>query len=266
MRFLFSNTWFGVPLTSTPLDRFHINIGGPPVSIGSDGFTSDATQRHALGTTGYSGDGRQFKYCLAGAADLVAGNVIQSSAIVTAHLANTPPAVAIGATSFTYTPGAATGTANQYAGGYLQVDTTPGNGYTYVVSTNPAISSSTAFTLTLTDAIQVALTTSSRVGLIANPYRGVIQFPVTTATGTYVGVAPCIITAAQYGWLQTSGMASVLIAGTPALGAYVMTPGTVAGAVVVCTTTNLVVAQFVGNMAQIGVDTKNNFVRLTILP
>jgi len=241
------------------------NLSGPQISAQSGTFDSTTDQRAALGGSMNAGDGRQFRYCLAGAVDLVAGNVIQSSAIVTAHLANTPPAVAVGATSFTYTPGAATGVANQYAGGYLQVDTTPGNGYTYQVSGHAAIASATAFTLNLTDAIQVALTTSSRVGLIANPYRSVIQFPVTTATGSYVGVAPAIITAAQYGWLQTAGICSTLISGTPALGAMVMTPSATAGSAIITTTTNLVVAQFVGTMAQIGVDGKNNAVNLRFL-
>lgn len=241
------------------------NLQGPATSIQSGTFDSTSDQRAALGGSAQSGDGRYFRYCLAGAVDLVAGNVIQSSAIVTAHLANTPPATAIGATSFTYTPGAATGVANQYAGGYLQVDTTPGNGYTYQVSGHAAIASSTAFTLNLTDAIQVALTTSSRVGLIANPYRSVIQFPVTTATGSYVGVAPAVITAAQYGWLQTAGGCSVLISGTPALGALVMTPSAAAGSAIIMTTTNLIVAQVVGTMGQIGVDGKNNFVNLRTL-
>ena len=232
---------------------------------GSDSFSSSATQTVAIGARRYASDGREFRYCLAGGSDLVAGNSIQSSAIVTAHLANTPPAVAVGDKTFTYTPGAATGAANLYAGGYLQVDTTPGNGYTYQVSGHAAIASSTAFTLNLVDAIQVALTTSSRVGLIANPYRNVVQFPATTATGSYVGVAPCIVTTAQFGWLQVSGQASVLISGTPALGAAVVAPSGTAGAVVVMDTTVLVVAQLVGNMAQIGVSGKNNFVNLRTL-
>jgi hypothetical protein len=241
-------------------------LRAPDDSPGQDDFVSSATQAHDLGTRMETDDGRVYRYALAGAVDLVAGNVLQGPAIVTAHLANTPPAVAIGAQSFTYTPGAATGTANQYAGGWLQVDTTPGNGYTYEVSGHAAIASATAFTLNLKDAIQIALTTSSRVGLIANPYRGVIQFPVTTATGIVAGVAGYVITAAQYGWIQTWGMCSTLIAGTPALGAGVMTPSTAAGSAVVLTTTNLVVAQTVGYMAQIGVDGKNNFVDLRIRP
>lgn len=241
------------------------NLRGWPTSLGSDDFSSHTDQRHDLGTPGLTKDGREFKYCLAGAVDLVAGNVIQSSAIVTAHLANTPPAVAAqpnGPQSFTYTPGAATGVANQYTNGFMQVDTTPGNGYTYQVLGHAAIASATAFTLNLTDSIQIALTTASRVGLLANRYRSVIQFPVTTATGNYAGIAPCVITAAQYGWLQTGGVASVLIAGTPALGAMVMTPSTAAGSAVILTTTNLVVAEIVGSMSQIGVDGKNNFVNL----
>lgn len=232
---------------------------------GAGSFSSDTSPQAGLGQKRNTGDGRAFRYCLAGAVDLVAGNVIQSAAIITTHLANTPPAVAIGDQSFVYTPGATGAAANFYSGGYLQVDTTPGNGYTYQVSGHAAITASTAFTLNLVDKVQIALTTSSRVGLIANPYRGVLQFPVTTATGSYVGVAPTIVTAAQYGWLQVSGLASVLIAGTPALGAGVMTPSTAAGSAVVLTTTNLVVAQQVGWMAQIGVDGKNNFVDLKCL-
>lgn len=243
------------------------NFTQDPIALGQDSFTSSATQVHPAGTRGITKDGRWYRYCLAGAVDLVAGNVIQSSAIVTAHLANTPPAVAIGATSFTYAPGATLGTLNQYAEGFLQVDTTPGNGFVYGIKGHAAFALSTAFTLNLNtdDPIQVALTTASRVGLLANPYRGVIQSPVTTATGTIVGVVGYVITAAQWGWIQTRGIASVLINGTPALGAALVgTSATTAGTVDVITTTNLVINPIIGHMAQIGVSTKNNFVKLSI--
>lgn len=236
-------------------------------AVGQDDFVSSSTPAHRLGTRAIDQDGRVFRYVKAGAVDLVAGNVLQSPAIVTAHLANTPPAVAIGATSFVYTPGAATGTANQYADGFMGVDTTPGNGYTYGVASHAAIASSTAFTIFLKDPIQVALTTSSRVGLIANKYNGVIQLPVTTATGTIVGIATYIISANQYGWIGTHGQFSVLTTGTPALGAMVMGPGTAAGsAQVVVAAGTLIVAQIIGHMAQIGVDGKNNFVEVRINP
>lgn len=221
---------------------------------------------HALGTIGEGLNGDQYRYVKAGAADLVAGNVLQSPAIVTTHLAMTPSAAAIGALQIVATLGATLATVNQYAEGYVQVDTTPGNGYTYRVIGHAAVVLSGVITLNLdpAEAVQVALTSSSRVGLIQNKYSGVLQFPVTTATGTVAGVATTPIPAGKYGWVKTKGLASVLIAGTPALGAMVMTPSSAAGSAVILTTTNLVVAQLVGRMAQIGVDGKNNFVDLDI--
>lgn len=247
------------------------NVGFKDIGTAQLMYESSANQRHPLGTRGTTADGRVFRYCQAGASDLVAGNVIQSAAPIANHLANTPPAVPITQMGqpnfFTYTPGATAGAASLYAEGYMQVDTTPGNGYTYTVQGHPAIGSSTAFTLTLLpdDPIQVALTTSSRVGLMHNPYKSVIQCP-TTLTGVVVGVAPYIITAAQYGWLQTWGTASVLINGTPAVGVLVMNGATTAGSVDVITTTNLVTSNVVGRMRQVGVSTKLNFVELCIAP
>ena len=235
-----------------------------PSATGQDSFSSSSTQQHPLGTKAETKDGRLFRYCQAGAVDTVAGSLYQGAVPLANHLANTPPAVAIGATSFTYTPGATAGAANLYAEGYLQVDTTPGNGYTYVVAGHDAIASSTAFTLYLRDAIQVALTTSSRVGLMPNMFKNVIVVP-TTNTARVAGVAPTIITAAQYGWLQTRGPASVLINGTPAITAPVVNSGTTAGAVDKWTTAAADVAVTpVGYMMQVGVSTKNNFVFLTI--
>lgn len=236
-------------------------------SVGQDDFISTATPAHRLGTRAVDQDGRVFRYVKAGAVDLVAGNVLQSPAIVANHLATTATATAIGLKTLTYTPGASTGTANQYADGFMQIDTTPGNGYTLSVASHPAIASSTAFTLTLKDPLQVALTTSSRLGLIANKYNGVIQMPVTTATGCLVGVATYIISANQYGWIGTWGQFSVLIAGTPALGAIVMAPGATAGAAeIIVAAGTLIVAQIVGNMAQVGVAGKNNFCDVKVNP
>lgn len=238
-----------------------------PSAFGQDGFTSSSSQIHELGRRAVTKDGRVFRYCVAGASDTVAGSVYQSAAPIANHLANTPPAVAVGATSFTYTPGNTAGAANLYAEGYLQVDTTPGNGYTYQVSGHAAITASTAFTLNLmpSDPIQVALTTSSRVGLVHNPYKNVIVNP-TTNTGVTSGVAGYVITTAQYGWLQTWGPASVLINGTPGVGIGVVISATTAGAVDVAAVAAEINTRQIGHMMQVGVSTKNNFVMLRIHP
>jgi hypothetical protein len=239
----------------------------PTIGIGQADLISSATPAHRIGTRAVDEAGRTFRYVKAGGTALVAGDVIQSPAIVANHLALTAPAVAVGATSFTCTPGATLGTANQYEDGFLQVSVTPGLGYTYPVAGHAAFASATAFTLNLKEPIQVALTTSSRLGLIQNKYKGVIQLPVTTATGTIVGVATYVIAASEYGWILTWGTCSVLTTGTPALGAMVLGPGTVAGAAqVVVAAGNLIVGQVIGHMAQVGVTGEANFVDVRINP
>jgi hypothetical protein len=236
------------------------------IAIGQEDLVSSATSVHKLGTRAESDDGRVFRYVKAGEA-LVAGNLIQSSAIVPDHLATTATATSVGARSLTFTPGATAGAANLYADGYLGVSDSNGAGYTYGVDSHAAITASVAFTLYLKDAVQIALTTGSKLGLIANPYKNVIKMPATTATGSLVGAATYIIASGEYGWVQTWGLCNVLVAGTPALGAIVMAPGAVAGAVeIIVAAANLIVAQPIGNMAQVGVNTKFNWVYLRINP
>jgi hypothetical protein len=233
------------------------------IGVGVDTFSWGSTQLHPLGTMAFSRDGRIFRYCQAGASDLVVGNIVQSAAPVANHLANTPPAVAIGDKSFLYTPGATAGAANLYAEGTLMVDTTPGNGYTYGISGHPAIVSATAFLLTLDDPIQVALTASSRVGLHTHPYKNVIQCP-TTVTAPAVGGVVAPITATQYGWLQTRGPFAALINGTPAVGVGVVTSATTAGAVDVAAVAAEINVRIIGRTMQVGVSTKNNGILLAI--
>lgn len=239
------------------------NFAAATQLFGQDAFTSSTTQLHQLNTRGYTSDGRRFRYAQVGATDTVAGSLYQGAAPVANHLANTPPAVAVGATSFSYTPGATAGAANLYAEGYLQVDTTPGEGYTYQVAGHAAISASTAFTLYLVDKIQVALTTSSRVGLKHNLCKNVIVCP-TTKTAHVVGVAPAVIGDTEYGWIQTWGPCSTLINGTPAVTAPVINSATTAGAVDVWTAAAQPTASLVGEMMQVGVSGKLNFVFLKI--
>lgn len=236
-------------------------IIAPIMMFGQDTFTPGLTQNHPLGTAGMTKDGRIFRYCQAGGVDLVAGNLIQGAAPLANHLANTPPVVAVGDKSFSYTPGATAGAANLYAEGYLQVDTTPGNGLTYQVAGHAAITASVAFTLLLVDAIQVALTASSRVGLIPNAWKNVIQSP-TTPTAKMVGFAPVIIPTTAFGWLCTHGVVSALIDATaPLITAPVVPSTATAGAVAKYTTAAAdVIVEVVGKTMQVTVSAKNNFI------
>lgn len=193
-----------------------------------DLFTSSSVQQHGLGERAVTPDGRSYRYCLAGGTSLVPGKVYQASAEVTANQNLTPTATAAGATTLT-TSSTVTVTANQYAGGFVIVTVTPGQGYQYKIKSHPAATAA-AVTLTLEDPIQVALTTSSRIDLVANPYSGVIVTP-TTASSTPLGVAVYPVTNGQYGWLQVGGISACLADGALTVGTSVVVSNAIAGAV-----------------------------------
>lgn len=241
-------------------------------AVGQDTWNTNVVttkQTAPMGALAISNDGRIFRYGSVGATDTVAGSIYQSAAPIANHLAQTPPVVALGATSFSFTPGATAGAANLYADGTLMVDTTPGNGYSYRVAGHPAIVASTAFNLQLyaDDGIQVALTASSRVGLHHNPYRQVIV-AATTVTAMVCAGAPAIITgngtAENFGWLQTRGPFAGLINGTPAVGTGLVTSATTAGALDVAAVAAEINVRIIARAMQVGVSGKNNSVFLLL--
>lgn len=251
-----------------------------PQVFGQDLFVAQAVpQSHKLGEQGITADGRKFRYVSVepsastvtgqtAGATLVAGNVIACTPQIANHLAMTPTAAAIGATQILATLGATAAYANQYSEGYALISTTPGNGIAYGVAGHALVASAGVITLNLTDSVLVALTSSSRVDLQQNIYKGVIQAPVTTATAVAVGVAPWALpalttggaTGQNFGWVQTYGVCACLITGTPAVGAMVAATGAAAGAAAIASST----LQVIGSMISTGVSGKNNAVFLTI--
>lgn len=199
-------------------------------SIGQALFSSSSTQYHVLGDYIQTPDGRGYRYGLAGGTTLVVGKLQQTAAEVTANENLSIAAAALGATQIV-TTSTVTVTANQYAGGYANIDVTPGVGYTYRIS-NHAAATAAVLTINLeaADSIQVALTTSSKVDLVSHPYNGVIVNP-TTATGSPVGVAVYPVVNAQYGWIQTYGPCAVLGDSGTTVGLGLAPSAAVAGAV-----------------------------------
>lgn len=219
-------------------------------------YSSDATQRHPLGFPAFSIDGRRFRYTKAGGTTLVVGNMIQAPAQVTdADQLAVQAAAAVGATQISVTTGGTNAiVANQYAGGWAVITVTPGLGYLYMIGSHPAAATTTTMVITLAggETVQVALTTSSKVTLVPNPYLATKQTPVTTLTGAVVGAAVFPIVTLEHGWIQTQGVAGVLIAGTPGVGLAVVCPATAAGAVVIDGAASA--TQVVGSMMVTGVD------------
>lgn len=256
-------------LAEGELRRFANVTGMPSMATSTDTWSIDATQELPLGTMAVTKDGRVFRYAQAGAADLVAGNLLQSAVPIPFHLALTSAAQAIGDggqnAPIVVTPGATAGAANLYSEGLLVVDTTPGNGLSYRISGHAAIVASTAFNLFLDpdERIQVALTTASRYGLHHNPYKNVLQTP-TTNTAFNCGGAQVVITAALFGWIQTRGSFAGLINGTPAVSTGLVQSVTTAGAFDVAAVAAEVNVRIIARAMQVGVSGKNNRVFLML--
>lgn len=211
-----------------------------------DLFVVSSTQQTDLGAQASTGDGRLFRYVLAGGTTLVPGKLQQASAEVTANQDLTAVAAAIGDTSISAST-TVTVTANQYTNGWAVITVTPGQGYQYGISGHAAYTAA-APTFSLSDPIKVALTTSSRIDLVANPYSGVIVNPAT-ASSCVVGVAVAAITNAQYGWIQVGGVANVLADGAVAVGTSVVASNAVAGAVEALTGVQQIVGRAVSGIA-----------------
>lgn len=199
-------------------------------------FVFTADQKAFLGAK-MEFEGGIYRYVKAGASNLVVGNALQAPAEDADHDDITVRATDAGSFELLITTGSGSGAldANEYAGGLAIIDTTPGLGYAYRIDYHAAIAASTNGSIFLTrkNPIQVALTASSKVTLVKNPYKGVIQCPVTTATNTCLGGAVAAITAEYFGWIQSGGPGAALIAGTPAKGQPVTSTSSAAGSLAV---------------------------------
>lgn len=193
-------------------------------------FSQDTAAQIDLGSKFVDKAGNEYVYLKAGATALVAGTLLQAPAEATNHQDVVPAAAAIGATSVTVTLGATAATANQYAGGWLLITVTPGEGYKYLIASHPAANASATLVLTLEDPIQVALTTASNCDLVPNPYNGVVINP-TIATSCPVAVATDVVAISGFGWGQTKGVACILSDGGSTVGTNVSASNATAGAV-----------------------------------
>ncbi len=186
-------------------------ISGQILVSPQDVFSSVATQGTSLGARATLGDGRVFRYCLAGGTSLVPGKLQQSSAEDTSNYQNlAAAALAVGDITVTFST-STTVTANALAGGYMAVTTSTGAGYTYQISGNTATSGAAGLVVTLADPILVAtVAATTKFDLIPNPFSGVVVNPTAASSGV-AGAAVFAITNAQYGWIQTQGAVSLLV-------------------------------------------------------
>ncbi len=238
-------------------------IGG---SVGRE-FETHGAQRFPLGTQMVMQDGRKFRYAKAGASALVVGNLLQGPALVSNHVGITATAAAaVGDRTVSATLGATAATKDQYADGYLLVQSAAGG--MIPIAGHDAVASAGVITVKLKTGLRIAVaTTANNIDLVTNPFSGVIQNP-TTQTGAPVGVAVSAIAAAGFGWVQTAGPAAVLTDGTVVLGDSVMPSNGTAGAVEAWNLTegtpNVEIAAAIGRVIRLGATGEQSVVWLTL--
>ena len=193
-----------------------------------DVLAQTSTQEYPLGSLlirGYE----KWRYCKAGSTGLNISAPVQMPKAVHAEQDDdivVAAAAAIGAkavwlTSTANLDGAPNNVANSFAGGFLIVNDVTGQGQCLMIKSNAAFSTTEDSEFELYDALTIALTTSSQVGLIKNPYNGVIatEAPVS---GLCVGVPQLAVTASYYFWCKTGGPAAVVAQAAAALGSHVV--------------------------------------------
>jgi hypothetical protein len=167
---------------------FIVGKGGSLVAT-ADPFTSGAAQLFPLGSRLLYGN-TVYRYGKMGAGALTAGKCVTHAASIAHHFDLTPTAgVAAGETAISVETAGTDITLNQYAGGYLYVNDAAGEGQMLRIRSNPAHdhSADASIIITTYDDLATAITTSSRVTLIADPLSALIGQAATT-TGATMGV------------------------------------------------------------------------------
>jgi len=125
------------------------SLTSAPLVLGADLLSNSSVQLAPIGSYAETADGRGYRYDLVGGTATVAGKVYQGKAL---DATNDQPsggisvaAAAIGDLSVT-TTSTLTWSLNEFAGGYLAVVVTPGQGYTYKIKGNTAATSAVSTT------------------------------------------------------------------------------------------------------------------------
>lgn len=241
-------------------------------------FRKDSTPQFPVGARFSTSDGRVFRYAHFGADTspglLVSQDLSESSVVDTDNVV-IAPASAVAVPGETVKPGAlgstyveltlASVTVNQYAGGLLHITDDTGEGFTYSIRGNTATDdpASGNIRLHLNDRLQVALDATSDIAITGNLYANLEAATAATDNAVAgVSVSDMDVSEAAYGFVQESGVATVLTNGVVVLGEAVELSDAVAGAV--SAKAALTDAQ-VGRVLIVGDDTGYSSIKLGLL-
>ena len=221
----------------TTLNHNFVNnrVGGAGIGskAGQGIYTESSTSKYAIGEKLELADGRVFRYGYTAAAinaaelvsqDVSATTVVETDDIVLGASGAFSPVAGSKKLQITL----ASASANDYAGGYLQISNDGGDGIgegiQYRIKSTSATGATTAgkVDIELYDPIKVTCTTGSDIAIVGSLWynvRGALG-GAADATKDYIisGVSPIAFTANYYGWFQTAGVASISCDGALAVG------------------------------------------------
>ena len=177
-------------------------------------YEAGTTQYYDVGSRYVTGDGRIFRYALAGGT-LIPGQGVKSYHEQHIAYAVFPAAAAAGTTTLSVTVAAHDGSIathdgtlveNELVGGYILIfDKTATNMTVFrQILSNTAVASGGGTTvITIDDPIPNALSTSDACECMASPYLSVVND--TDENKAVVGLPSMVATVGQYLWIQTYG-------------------------------------------------------------
>tara|TARA_X000001388_G_C2220169_1_gene118905 strand:+ start:228 stop:1136 length:909 start_codon:yes stop_codon:yes gene_type:complete len=197
-------------------------------------YAESATQLFPLGTMLRYGN-NVYRYGKMGAGAVTAGKLVQNVVHEGADHKNmtATAAVAAGLYEISVETNGTDLTLDEYAGGYLYVNDVAGEGQTFRVKSHPAHdhSDDPSVVITTFDPVATALTTSSQLTIVKDPYSGLIVAP-HAETGRVMGATVRDMQASYFGWFVVEGPQSLLTQGTVVVGnAITRATGTTDGAV-----------------------------------
>lgn len=185
----------------------------PNIVFGSEGelWHNSAGETVPVGTLMIIEDGRTFRFCeIAAGVTTVIGGLLQAEVHTTDQSGEVVDTLAAGVVQLTGVGSTSSNVAaDEYINGYIYTD----NATTLPmlrISDNGAITAGSTGTVNLYTKTPTAIAEANTVSYIKNPWRDVILKPASAETAPVIGVNKVVITADQFGWVQTSGPASAL--------------------------------------------------------
>jgi hypothetical protein len=190
-------------------------LSGPIQLHDVDPYVEADTQQHPYGALAIAKNGDAYRYTriISTGTDLIAGNLIVSISRESNHQNIALSAAAsVGDASVAPTVGATAVDANEYDEGFIIFnDVSPEGEWYQITSHGTSSAGSEAVTVNIEPTLKTAATTSSEVELVRNPWNNPAISQLIAERACGIPVSDWDVSVANFGWLKTRGMASVLV-------------------------------------------------------